>query len=371
MTSRARSRSTPTARRSTRTLNRTLARNSIEIGLLSAIFSVALALPVAYWLRYATGRWRMVVLFLITASMFASYLVRIYAWRTMLGEHGVVNSALESLGIIDQPLGFLIFNRFAVTVALVHIFLPYAVLVLFAGFQPIRPGLLEAAQDLGAGAVPALAAGDPAARRGAGAERVPVRVRALGLRLRHAAVRRRLERRDARRAGAGQLHDRRQLPAGRRHVAAHAGGVRRRSTSRSGSACGSRSSTGCASRDRALPRRARDHDRGPAVPVRAAGRRGAVLVPQDGLAVAPVHGLLAALVPLRALRPGLPLGAREQPVRGRLDRGHHAAAGHARLVRDRAHRARGCAARSRCSSSCPSRCPACSSASRCSCSSCA
>ena len=133
-------------------LNRTLARNSIEIGLLSAIFSVALALPVAYWLRYATGRWRMVVLFLITASMFASYLVRIYAWRTMLGEHGVVNSALESLGIIDQPLGFLIFNRFAVTVALVHIFLPYAVLVLFAGFQPIRPGLLEAAQDLGAGA---------------------------------------------------------------------------------------------------------------------------------------------------------------------------------------------------------------------------
>ena len=87
-------------------LNRTLARNSIEIGLLSAIFSVALALPVAYWLRYATGRWRMVVLFLITASMFASYLVRIYAWRTMLGEHGVVNSALQSVGLIDHPLGY-------------------------------------------------------------------------------------------------------------------------------------------------------------------------------------------------------------------------------------------------------------------------
>ncbi len=133
-------------------LNRTLARNSITIGLLSAVFSVALALPVAYWLRYASGRRRMIVLFLISASMFASYLVRIYAWRTMLGENGVVNSALESIGVIDEPLGFLIFNRFAVTVALVHIFLPYAVLVLFAGFQPIRPGLLEAAQDLGAGA---------------------------------------------------------------------------------------------------------------------------------------------------------------------------------------------------------------------------
>ena len=134
-------------------LNRTLAKNSIVIGLLAAVFSVGLALPVAYWLRYATGRPRMIVLFLITGSMFASYLVRIYAWRPMLGENGVVNSALESIGLIDEPLGFLIFNRFAVTVALVHIFLPYAVLVLYAGFQPIRPGLLEAAQDLGAGAV--------------------------------------------------------------------------------------------------------------------------------------------------------------------------------------------------------------------------
>jgi spermidine/putrescine transport system permease protein len=133
-------------------LNRTLARNSIVIGLLAAVFSVGFALPVAYWLRYAKGRPRMIVLFLITASMFASYLVRIYAWRTMLGENGVVNSALESIGLIDEPLSFLIFNRFAVTVALVHIFLPYAVLVLYAGFQPIRPGMLEAAQDLGAGA---------------------------------------------------------------------------------------------------------------------------------------------------------------------------------------------------------------------------
>jgi spermidine/putrescine transport system permease protein len=133
-------------------LNRTLARNSLEIGLSAAVCSVALALPIAYWLRYATGRGRMVVLFLITASMFASYLVRIYAWRTMLGERGVINSALETLGLIHQPLGFLIFDRFAVTVALVHIYLPYAVLVIFAGFQPIRPGLLEAAQDLGANA---------------------------------------------------------------------------------------------------------------------------------------------------------------------------------------------------------------------------
>jgi spermidine/putrescine transport system permease protein len=159
-------------------LNRTLARNSIEIGLLAAVCSVALALPVAYWLRYTTGRWRMVVLFLITASMFASYLVRIYAWRTMLGEHGVVNSALQSLGLIDHPLGFLIFNRFAVTVALV-LFLPYAVLVLFASSSRSGPDCWR----LHGTSVPArICAGAASSCRSSRlrAERVPVRVRALG-----------------------------------------------------------------------------------------------------------------------------------------------------------------------------------------------
>ncbi len=133
-------------------LNGTLALNSVAIGLLGAVASVALALPVAYWLRYAAGRWQMPFLFIITASMFASYLVRIYAWRTILGTNGVINQALMGLGLIDAPLEFLIYNRLSVTLALVHIFLPYVVLVLYAGFRPIVPALLEAAQDLGANA---------------------------------------------------------------------------------------------------------------------------------------------------------------------------------------------------------------------------
>src|SRR5262245_59848516 len=133
-------------------LNATLALNSAVIGLLGAAASVALALPVAYWLRYAAGRWQMPFLFIITASMCASYLVRIYAWRTILGTNGLINQALMGLGLIDAPLEFLIYNRLSVSLALVHIFLPYVVLVLYAGFRPIAPALLEAAQDLGANA---------------------------------------------------------------------------------------------------------------------------------------------------------------------------------------------------------------------------
>jgi spermidine/putrescine transport system permease protein len=133
--------------------NRTLARNSLVVGLLAAIFSVLIALPMAYWLRYSAGRWRGLVLFLIVASFLASYLVRIYAWRSMLGRNGAINRGLESLGLIDKPLDFLLYNRFAVTVALVHIFLPYVVLVLYAGLAPLQPSYLETAQDLGAGRI--------------------------------------------------------------------------------------------------------------------------------------------------------------------------------------------------------------------------
>jgi spermidine/putrescine transport system permease protein len=131
-------------------VNRTLAWNSIVVGFLAAAISLVVALPIAYWLRYGAGRWRLLVLFLIVGSMFASYLVRIYAWRSILGTRGLLNSGLESLGLIDQPISFLLYSRFAVTVALVHIFLPYVVLVLYAGFGPVPAILIECAQDLGA-----------------------------------------------------------------------------------------------------------------------------------------------------------------------------------------------------------------------------
>jgi spermidine/putrescine transport system permease protein len=132
-------------------LHRTLARNSLQVGVFAAVATVVFALPIAYWLRYTRSRWRMIVMFLIIASFLASYLVRIYAWRTILGSNGLVNSGLRELGLIDDPLTLLLYNRFAVTVALVHIYLPYVVLVVYAGLGPLSPAYLETAQDLGAG----------------------------------------------------------------------------------------------------------------------------------------------------------------------------------------------------------------------------
>lgn len=79
-------------------LNHVLAKNSLVVGLLSASVTLALGLPIAYWLRYAAGRWRTLVLFLITATLFASYLVRIYAWRSILGQSGLLNQGFSGSG---------------------------------------------------------------------------------------------------------------------------------------------------------------------------------------------------------------------------------------------------------------------------------
>jgi spermidine/putrescine transport system permease protein len=127
--------------------------NSAIVGLSVGVVCLLIGIPFAYWVRYHAGRLQRLILLLVIAAMFASYLVRIYAWRTMLGTDGVINSALESLGAIDQPLGFLVFSRFAVVVAIVHILLPFVILILYAGFRPLEPRYFEASEDLGAGTV--------------------------------------------------------------------------------------------------------------------------------------------------------------------------------------------------------------------------
>lgn len=129
----------------------TFAVNTLLIAVPTTIVSVAGGYLISYWLVYRAGATRNVVLALVVISMMASYLVRIYAWRTLMGEQGVVNSLLETVGVIDEPLGFLIFSRFAAVVAEVNYLLPFTALVAYASLANVAPELREAARDLGAG----------------------------------------------------------------------------------------------------------------------------------------------------------------------------------------------------------------------------
>ncbi|WP_057423664.1 ABC transporter permease [Pseudomonas amygdali] len=122
---------------------------SMQNGFWTAVLSTALSFPVAYYIVYKTKS--NTVLYLALISWFSSYLVRVFAWRTILGSTGVINSTLTQWGIIDSPLEWLVFSKFSVIITLVHIMLPFTLLLLVSGLRDIKRDYLEACADLGGG----------------------------------------------------------------------------------------------------------------------------------------------------------------------------------------------------------------------------
>lgn len=121
--------------------------NAIIIGLVTATATLALAIPVAYYLTYVSRS--QTILYLILITWFSSYLVRIYAWRTLLGTSGVLNTILLQLGLIDAPVEAFLFSRFAVAITLIHVYLPLCILMVVSSLRDIKPELVEASRDLG------------------------------------------------------------------------------------------------------------------------------------------------------------------------------------------------------------------------------
>jgi spermidine/putrescine transport system permease protein len=109
-----------------------------------------LGYPVSFFITFRLERARNLALFLVVVSLFTSYLVRLYAWYTILGQIGVINTALKAIGVIDAPLSFLLFSRWAVLLAFVNVFLPFTILILASSMQSIPSELLENSRDLGA-----------------------------------------------------------------------------------------------------------------------------------------------------------------------------------------------------------------------------
>jgi spermidine/putrescine transport system permease protein len=124
---------------------------SLIIGLSTAVLSCAGAFALAWVVRFRIRRGRNLALLAIVAVSTGSYLARIYSWRSVLGTNGLINSGLSSIGVIKQPLGFLIFDRFAIVTALTSLFLPYAFLPIYANLLAIDPEVIEAGRVLGAG----------------------------------------------------------------------------------------------------------------------------------------------------------------------------------------------------------------------------
>lgn len=125
---------------------------SIAIAGLVTIATVALAYPIAYFIAFRTNK-KSLWLLLITIPFWSSYLLRVFSWKLILGFNGVLNSALIGLGLINEPLSFLLYNEFAVVLTLAHAWAPFAILPLYVSLQKIDRSLLEAATDLGCGPI--------------------------------------------------------------------------------------------------------------------------------------------------------------------------------------------------------------------------
>jgi len=124
--------------------------NAVQIGLMTAILSIGISYPVAYYVNFKMQRGRNTILMLIIISLFSSYLVRVYAWKTILGRNGLINGFLISMDLINEPVSFLLYSKTAVLITLVHVFLPFTILPILSSLQNINYGVIEAAKDLGA-----------------------------------------------------------------------------------------------------------------------------------------------------------------------------------------------------------------------------
>jgi spermidine/putrescine transport system permease protein len=125
---------------------------SVKLSLIVSVVVVLLAYPLAYYLALSGTKRKYVLLLLLIAPFLTSYLLRVLAWKVILGNNGVLNSFLAWTGIRspDHPLSQLLYSRFAVMLVLAYVWVPFVALPIFVALDNLDRRLLEAASDLGA-----------------------------------------------------------------------------------------------------------------------------------------------------------------------------------------------------------------------------
>ena len=126
---------------------------SLWISAACTFATVIISYPMAYYVAFHVHRRKMVWIILMTLPFWTSYLLRIFTWKVILGFNGVINSGLIGLGLIDEPLEFLLYNPNAVVLTLTHAWAAFAILPIYVSLEKIDHSLLEAATDLGDGPV--------------------------------------------------------------------------------------------------------------------------------------------------------------------------------------------------------------------------
>ena len=122
---------------------------SAEISLTISVVSIIFAYPIAYYIAFNAGKSKVFLMTLIIIPTWTSYLLRIFAWKLILGSTGILNQILLSIGMIERASPILIYSRTAVVVTLIYVWVPFVMLPIFSALERIDRNLLEAAADLG------------------------------------------------------------------------------------------------------------------------------------------------------------------------------------------------------------------------------
>jgi len=126
---------------------------SLWISAACTFATVIISYPMAYYVAFHVHRRKIIWIILMTLPFWTSYLLRIFTWKVILGFNGVINSGLIGLGLINEPLEFLLYNPNAVVLTLTHAWAAFAILPIYVSLEKIDRSLLEAATDLGDGPV--------------------------------------------------------------------------------------------------------------------------------------------------------------------------------------------------------------------------
>lgn len=135
----------------TEPIYRDLLFRSLFVSVIVSVVTVVLAYPVAWFVSFHGGKYKGIWLFVITVPFWSGYLLRILSWKVILGYNGVLNTGLQYLSIITEPLSSLLYNVNAVIITLAHSWAAFAILPLFVSLEKVDRTLLEAASDLGDG----------------------------------------------------------------------------------------------------------------------------------------------------------------------------------------------------------------------------
>ena len=123
---------------------------TLEMATAIAVCALLVGFAYAFLIRFKSGSLGPLLLFIALVTLFGGYLMKIYAWRTILGTEGIVNTLLLNTGLTSEPVTWLLYNPAAVVVTLTHFLFPFAVLPIVASMRGIRDIEIEAARDLGA-----------------------------------------------------------------------------------------------------------------------------------------------------------------------------------------------------------------------------